>query len=355
MKNSIPGSILILTLSCSLFIIGCGDFVRDPSVRNNSDINRQDAQADSYSISDASYDFVEIKDEEIIDIESYAEEPDTVDEINSDIYVDSDSQEDIEWVSDDTTYDFIYYDDATDTINDESITDISDIIGPDTSDVCDCDAGYSCGKCYYPGTDGLSNKALKDRLYQLIKDHNSLGYDKARVKMFSEIDNFDGWVECVYTGFKLQTSGVPDSNIMNTEHTWPQSMGADSEPARSDLFHLFPTKSDANSRRGSYPFGTVVNITWSEGGSKLGTNSKGQTVFEPRDVHKGNVARAMFYFSVRYKLPIDTDQENELRKWHIQDPVDQNEIDRCNKINVYQNNRNPFVDWPEFVERIDDF
>ncbi len=237
-------------------------------------------------------------------------------------------------------------------------TDISDggaEPGIDADIPCYCDAGSDCGICYYPGTENLTNKALKDKLNQLISNHTSLGYDLARTKMFSEIDNKDGWVECVYTGFKLQTSGIPNSNIMNTEHTWPQSMGADNEPARSDLFHLFPTKSDANSRRGSYPFGTVVNVTWSEGGSKLGTNSKGNTVFEPRDVHKGNVARAIFYFSIRYKLPIDADQESELRKWHTLDPVDTEEIDRCNSITGYQKNRNPFVDWPPFVDRIEDF
>lgn len=232
---------------------------------------------------------------------------------------------------------------------------VESVIDTGTDISCDCDAGSWCGRCYYPGTEGLTNKALKDKLNQLISNHTALGYDLARTKMFSEIDNKDGWVECVYTGFKLQTSGIPNSNIMNTEHTWPQSMGADSEPARSDLFHLFPTKSEANSKRGNYPFGTVVNVIWSEGGSKLGTNSKGKTVFEPRDVHKGNVARAMFYFSVRYKLPIDSDQESELRKWHKIDPVDTEEINRCNAITSYQKNRNPFVDWPPFVDSIEDF
>ncbi|MGB9600345.1 MAG: endonuclease, partial [Myxococcota bacterium] len=40
---------------------------------------------------------------------------------------------------------------------------------------------------------------------------------------------------------------------------------------------------------------------------------------------------------------------------HTLDPVDTDEIERCNKISSYQHNRNPFVDWPDFVNRIEDF
>ena len=41
-----------------------------------------------------------------------------------------------------------------------------------------------------------------------------------------------------------------------------------------------------------------------------------------------------------------------LVQWHNQDPVGQREIDRNNDVFDYQNNRNPFIDNPEWVNMI---
>ncbi|MCX7958261.1 MAG: endonuclease [Deltaproteobacteria bacterium] len=366
-KGGILSHLFSFVIISALSLSSCGDFVRDErpardiitySDTNNDitdiTINENGILTDiteDYSAPDSSDDIQILKDTSEDSIV-------TKDIISSnDIFYDAETEDSADITEDTTHSDDVSADISTEpeTYIDASDKDTGAETGADDGSMCDCDAGYTCGRCYYPGTEGLKNNALKDKLNQLIKNHTSLGYNLAREKMFAEIDNKDGWVECVYTGFRLQTNTIPNSNIMNTEHTWPQSMGADNEPARSDLFHLFPTKSDANSRRGNYPFGTVVNVVWSDGGSKLGTNAKGNTVFEPRNVHKGNTARAMFYFSVRYNLPIDNEQESELRKWHSLDPVDNDEITRCNMINSYQKNRNPFVDWPSFVNDIEDF
>jgi hypothetical protein len=118
---------------------------------------------------------------------------------------------------------------------------------------------------------------------------------------------------------------------------------------RSDLYHLFPTDDDANTKRGSLPFGVVNNPTWQNGGSKVNT-----TTFEPRDAHKGKVARAMFYFVLKYQNYSNflTNQEGILRQWYNQFPVDNIERKRGNDIASIQNNRNPFIDYPQFLERI---
>jgi len=207
----------------------------------------------------------------------------------------------------------------------------------------------------YAGLDQLQGEALVQALSGLVADHTGLGYDQARQEMFTSVDNVDGVVECVYTGLRLATDTIPDPNVMNTEHTWAQSWGADTWPARTDLHHLFPTSNESNSRRGSYHFGPVVNATWSEGGSSLGTDASGRIVFEPRDVHKGDAARALFYFSVRYGLEIPDEDEPAIRAWNVQDPPDAWEQARNDKIQALQHNRNPFVDHPEFVDRIPDF
>ena len=41
-----------------------------------------------------------------------------------------------------------------------------------------------------------------------------------------------------------------------------------------------------------------------------------------------------------------------MMQWNAQDPVSQKEIDRNNKVYPIQNNRNPFIDHPEYAEYI---
>jgi deoxyribonuclease I len=204
------------------------------------------------------------------------------------------------------------------------------------------------------GTDGLKDKALIQALHDAYSQHKDLGYNQARKVIFTALDNHDGQVECVYTGREITTDKIPSSNDMNTEHSWPQSKGA-TGPAKSDLHHLFPTDSKANAIRGNYPFGEVKNVKWSQNGSKFGTDANGQLVFEPRDEHKGNVARALFYFSTVYGKPIPAGDEAVLKKWNTLDKVDAAEVARNTAIEGYQGNRNPFVDDPTLAERIADF
>ena len=132
------------------------------------------------------------------------------------------------------------------------------------------------------------------------------------------------------------------------------------DPMVSDINHLYPTDNVPNNERSNYPFGTVVaNITWELGGSKLGRNSQNQIVFEPRDVHKGNVARSLLYFVVRYDSNyggfLSQLQEFWFRRWNWQDTVDAHERQRNNSIFSFQHKRNPFIDHPEFIDRISKF
>ncbi|MBE2190440.1 MAG: endonuclease [Candidatus Kapabacteria bacterium] len=213
----------------------------------------------------------------------------------------------------------------------------------------------------YSFTQGLIDEPLKLALKTFCSTNTNTNYTTSRTAMFSTIDdyNMDDTIECVYTGRKVYTTGIPSVNppqSMNTEHTFPQGFFNQDEPMRSDVHHLYPTDETSNNRRNNFDFGIVVsNITWEGGGSKLGTNSSGSVVFEPRDVHKGNVARCLFYFLIRYQNYggyMDAVQENVLRQWNVTDTVDAKERFRENGIDAYQHNRSPFVDHPEFIDRI---
>lgn len=215
---------------------------------------------------------------------------------------------------------------------------------------------------YYAPTQNKWAEELKDTLTAIIDGHTALGYNTARDSMYGHIDNVGGWVECVYTGRKafFNTRAGATANGFNCEHTWPQSFSNEAEPMRSDIFHLYPTDETANNKRGDLDFGVVTSVTWTVGGSKLGTDAYGQTVFEPRAVHKGNVARSHFYYIIRYNGAYNgyqnaTKMEAHLRAWHVSDPADSAEQARNQHIYALQHNRNPFIDHPELVDRISSF
>lgn len=195
--------------------------------------------------------------------------------------------------------------------------------------------------------------------------------------MFGWIDDPQGLdtIECVYTGRRLtgvtdRTTAFRNGQGFDTEHTWPQSMGAKFGPAKSDLHHLFPTDIRANSARGNAPFGEVLSTflfmpeyPLLQDQSRTGNDERGQSIFEPRNVHKGNAARAILYFYTRYGLKGSSDinlrnfqlEKATLIKWHAQDPVDDAERLRNDAIYQAQGNRNPYVDHPEYVDQIGTF
>lgn len=188
----------------------------------------------------------------------------------------------------------------------------------------------------------------------LSNGHRPITYGDARYEIFSSLYNNSGEVCDVYSSHCIETRDVPSAKIMNVEHTWPQSKGATGD-AKGDLHHLFPTDSNINSVRSSLPFCDVVEVKWQEEESKRGYNTYGEHCFEPPTKHKGNVARALFYFAIRYNYKIDKNQESFLRRWHEIDPVDQDEMDKNDEIQKIQNNRNFFIDHPEEVKGLSDF
>ncbi len=204
---------------------------------------------------------------------------------------------------------------------------------------------------------GLRDEALLQAIRLYAKQHVMLSYRSARHLMFSDIDNHAGIVTGVYTGRAVCTKTTPDIDAtgFNTEHTLPYSKGIKGRAGGSDLHHLFPTDAETNNIRSNHDFGEVVEVEWEGYGCKLGKDEHGKTVFEPPDAHKGNVARALFYVSAIYSLPIPDDEEAVLKRWNHQDPVDAAERHRNDLISRYQNNRNPYIDQPALADRIADF
>jgi endonuclease I len=238
---------------------------------------------------------------------------------------------------------------------------------------------------YYNQAAGLDGTALQGALHNIIKDHNIVSYNSL-ISWFATTDKKSN--NTVWDMYSDVPGGTPpyvytynsgdecgnyggEGDCYNREHSWPKSwFGGEVLPMYSDLFHLYPTDGYVNGKRNNYPYGEVGQAQWtSQNGSKLGTCTwpgYSGTVFEPIDAYKGDFARTYFYMSVRYYTedggwpgsPMTTGSQLKawalamMEQWNDQDPVSQKEIDRNDAVYQIQDNRNPFIDHPEYSDLI---
>ena len=236
---------------------------------------------------------------------------------------------------------------------------------------------------YYDPAAGLHGPALQQALHDIIDNHTVISYD-AIWNAFTTTDiKPDGKVWDMYSDIPAgnppyEFTFVSDQcgnynkegDCYNREHSWPKSWFSDLTPMYTDLFHIYPTDGFVNNKRDNYPYGKVGSANWtSENGSKLGNcTSPGYSgiVFEPIDAFKGDFARSYFYMATRYYKEdtgwagSDMTDGSQLKPWAMtmmllwsqQDTVSQKEIERNNAIYAIQQNRNPFIDHPEYAPNI---
>jgi endonuclease I len=237
---------------------------------------------------------------------------------------------------------------------------------------------------YYDPADGLYGTPLQAALHEIIKGHTVVTYQSLWYYFESTDKKPDGTVWDMYSDvpggtppyvyyFNTSQCGTyhVEGDCFNREHSWPKSwFGGEVEPMYTDLFHLYPVDGYVNGMRNDNPYGEVSSPTYtSENGSMIGANTTpGYTgkVFEPLDGYKGDLARTYFYMSTRYYTEdsgwpgSDAVTGSQLKPWALnmmliwnsEDPVSQKEIDRNNAVYAVQNNRNPFIDHPEFAQNI---
>lgn len=234
---------------------------------------------------------------------------------------------------------------------------------------------------YYDPASGLTGPELQQALHDIIDDHVSITYDDVWLAFYTTDDREDSLVWDMYSDIPGGTppyiyvlgddqggSAGGEGEGYNREHSWPKSwFGGEEFPMYTDMFQIVPTDIYVNNRRGNYPYGEVDSPTWvSMNGSRLGPCSwPGYTgvAFEPIDPYKGDFARNYFYMATRY---LGEDEgwpgspmadgavltewaEEMLIVWHLSDPVSDKETERNDAVYDIQNNRNPFIDHPEFV------
>lgn len=234
--------------------------------------------------------------------------------------------------------------------------------------------------------DYYSNVILKDenfisQLNSTISNHTSFPYSdyvQNILQPFEMRDTLDHQyvVTCVYSGenaifdLPFDWSEIGFSREHSYCHNWMPSNPANNpeKPEYQDLHHLFPVVfKNVNETRSNYPLGEVKQIVTSYKDCKFGYNNEGELVFEPREEHKGDAARAIFYMCIAYhsnfgswnlkpiispSIPYGQDQDI-LKKWNLMDLPSNWEMSRNDYIASIQGNRNPFVDHPGYACDID--
>jgi endonuclease I len=202
-------------------------------------------------------------------------------------------------------------------------------------------------------------------------------------------------------GFCGGTTGGTEGVCWNKEHTFPRSWfklsgSSYQQPTEADLFVVRATDSKINGNRGNIPYSTTGAPTYQFPTvgtfpgypmppnpvlDKIGpSNYAGVTAasaFEPSNAVKGDLARAYFYILTRYQnelsnwvslngatsISVVADGTTNgglypsfqlsylkmMYAWNNLDPVDAKEINRNNLVFSQQNNRNPYIDHPEYV------
>jgi endonuclease I len=230
---------------------------------------------------------------------------------------------------------------------------------------------YVSSEDYYYQANDLIGTDLKNQLNVLMNVNVTLKtYDEVRYILeqtdLSIEDPTQVWN--IYDG-QLVPATWDGGITWNREHVWPNSrLGMDrvlpyQRNQATDLHNLRAATPSVNSSRSDrfYADGRGSNTITANGG------------YFPGNDHKGDVARIILYMAVMYKdiLTLTNDLEllldesdhytlsgarmgllNHLLDWHKEDPVDAFERQRNEVIFSHQNNRNPFIDKPEYVHLI---
>jgi len=227
---------------------------------------------------------------------------------------------------------------------------------------------------YYAPLNGKAESELKTAIHNLVYNHTLISSYQDLPKYFQYTDVYPGGTNRWWDMYSDIPLYAPSFSGLNREHSFPKSWwgGSTYIPAYTDLNHLYPSEAKANVAKSNFPLGVVATPTFDNGITKVGYPVSGQgggaeKVFEPAAQYRGDFARTYFYMvccyqnlTWKYTYMVDNNQYptlnpwaiNLLLEWHRTDPVSQKELDRNEQVYRYQNNRNPFIDYPELAEYI---
>lgn len=248
---------------------------------------------------------------------------------------------------------------------------------------------------YYASAEGKTGDELRRALHEIVDGHAIVSYSSPAsfdaVATLEADPSREGHILTIYMDASRPALDHSQSG-WHREHLWPDSYGFDAEAhgegARNaplgDLHALRAGDPGYNSSRGNAVFGFAgpngtprpvatpgIGMNWRQSGDPA--------VWEVWPERRGDVARALFYMDVRYDgTPSSPDGHEpdlvlvgdptrvketddspaymgrlcDLLTWHKLDPPSTPEVQRNNRAQGLQGNRNPFVDEPGFAARL---
>ena len=228
---------------------------------------------------------------------------------------------------------------------------------------------------YYAGITATSGESLINQLNALISNvtagngtQNSSYGEVRYILEKSDINpNNTDYLWGIYDNADIPKTW--NGTTMNREHVWPNSrlgvprdtLNNSSRRIDSDPHNLRIIIPETNRERSNFVF--VNSISSVDGYVISGTQT-----YYPGNAHRGDVARILLYMAVRYKdiLTLAEGMSGPnydpsgtsfgdikvLLQWHLDDPVDDFEIQRNNVIYSHQGNRNPFIDNSTYFEPV---
>ena len=224
---------------------------------------------------------------------------------------------------------------------------------------------------YYNGTESLQGDQLKKAIHEIIKGHVDFSYNRA-ADIINYSDSDPANPKNVILFYLQQSRDASlygmSGDFINREHVWAKSHGNFSgiRPMDSDAHNLRPADASVNEARGNKDFDNVQpsGILYYETTDCWFTDY----AWEPGPAVKGQVARILFYMATRYMGDGEINLElvdkidtyplpehgklSTLIQWNNQYPPSDFERRRNERIFEIQQNRNPFVDNPEFANLI---
>ncbi len=231
---------------------------------------------------------------------------------------------------------------------------------------------------------GRKDAAIKSTVKSHYRPHNYVTESHNDINLWQSLlkvdasDNDDGSVLNRYATTMVtpafDSQGVPLN--LGFDRIVPPEWWKSSDmmtSAAMDLYNIVVCDQELMQKRKSLPLADVTNVEsdngfWRYGTSPLYGSEKIQCI-EPPAEYKGDFARALMYMVSVYppsiwqgwgdvmllgnEYPTMRDHSVTLYlKWHYDDPVSPLELQRNDRIEAIQGNRNPFVDHPELIDYI---
>lgn len=199
-----------------------------------------------------------------------------------------------------------------------------------------------------------------------VAEDNVNDFDVVAGNLFWEkLYKYGGWtLHCGYRfeGDQKTTSG----KLVRIEHiystSWMMEQAAcesrmqcrendnnDFAIMEADMHNLYPVWQPLVTYRYGLTYGELQGENWRFDDCDVEWSSG---VMEPRNLARGNIARAIFYMKTQYGVTIPDELMEVLKAWNREDEPSEQEKVRNDRIEEIQGRRNPYIDDPSLVDQI---